>query len=640
MRFIHPEILYALFALIIPIVVHLFQLRRFKTEQFTNVVLLQKLVISSRKSSQLKKWLTLITRLLLLSCIILAFAQPYFPNEVNTKEEKALSIILDNSYSMSLKGEKGELFLRAKEDLLEYLPENEKFHLSTHTDNYRDLTKKELKSIIFDLAYTSNALDFYSLQTKSISNFRPNASAKKSIIVLSDFQNLQSQIRFDSLQDIDFHYIKYNPVNTFNFSIDTLFVKNSSDGKQLVFKVKASNQTDSSLPISIFDNDELLGKLTLKFENEKEKTYKFNIAEDEIKNGKIVIEDSALQYDNTFYFSITKPEPVKVLIISKTYSEYFDRIFNNDKFNYNQVLLKDLEYNDISSNTVILLNELDEIPDALIVSIENAHKANKVIGIIPAENSNTVGYNRIFEILNFGRYNSKIDREIKLTNINFSHPIFKNVFTDKVENFDYPTFDSYFESIATNNALSFSNGMSFLELKGKSFRFNAPIQSNSNFKQSPLIVVSFYNLAMQAQTNQNLYFTTGESNSISVKTKLKNDEVLKIENNKDVYIPRQQLSGENVNLTLIDYPAHAGHYVVKNSENDTLQHLAYNFDRRESLLEYQNMDKITFGKVYESFNDFSEYFNTNYKINSKWQWFIALALMFMIIELLLLRFIK
>ncbi len=640
MRFIHPEILYALFALIIPIVVHLFQLRRFKTEDFTNVALLQKLVISSRKSSQLKKWLTLLTRLLLLSCVILAFAQPYFPNEVEREDEKELSIFLDNSYSMSLKGEKGELFLRAKEDLLEYLPENEKFHLSTHSDNYRDLTKKELKSIIFDLGYTSNSLDFNSLQTKSISSFQTNVSTKKNVVVLSDFQNSQIQNKVDSLQNVDFHYIKYNPVNTFNFSIDTLFVKNSNNGKQLVFNVKSSNPTNSSLPISIFDDNKLLGKLTLKFENEKEKTYEFNIADGEIKNGKIVIEDSGLHYDNTFYFSISNPEPVNILIISKSYSEYFDRIYKSDKFNYKQVLVKNLEYTDISSNAVILLNELDEIPDALSVSIENAYKADKVIGIIPSENSNIMGYNRIFKTLDLNRYNSKIDQEIKLTNINFSHPLFENVFTDKVENFDYPTFDSYFESTSNNKALSFSNGFSFLELNGKSFRFNAPIENNSNFKQSPLIVVSFYNLALQAQTSRNLFFTTGQNQTISIKTTLKNDEVLKIEKNNDVYIPRQQPSGENVNLTLIDFPSLAGHYVVKNSENDTLQHLAYNYDRTESLLEYQNMDNKTYAKVYNNFNDFSEYFNSNYKINSKWQWFIAFALMFMIIELLLLRFIK
>ncbi|MGK0323583.1 MAG: hypothetical protein ACJAR4_001625, partial [Psychroserpens sp.] len=58
MQFKHPELLYALLLLIIPIIVHLFQLRKFKSVAFTNVQFLKELTIQTRKSSQIKKWLT------------------------------------------------------------------------------------------------------------------------------------------------------------------------------------------------------------------------------------------------------------------------------------------------------------------------------------------------------------------------------------------------------------------------------------------------------------------------------------------------------------------------------------------------------------------------------------------------------
>jgi hypothetical protein len=44
MQFKHPEILWALLLLLIPIIVHLFELRRFKKTPFTNVKMLQKVV--------------------------------------------------------------------------------------------------------------------------------------------------------------------------------------------------------------------------------------------------------------------------------------------------------------------------------------------------------------------------------------------------------------------------------------------------------------------------------------------------------------------------------------------------------------------------------------------------------------------
>ena len=57
MQFKHPELLYALLLLLIPIIVHLFQLRKFKTEAFTNVAYLKKVTLQTRKSAQIKKWL-------------------------------------------------------------------------------------------------------------------------------------------------------------------------------------------------------------------------------------------------------------------------------------------------------------------------------------------------------------------------------------------------------------------------------------------------------------------------------------------------------------------------------------------------------------------------------------------------------
>ncbi len=90
MQFKHPEILYALFLLLIPIFIHLFQLRRFQKVAFTNVAFLKKVTIQTRKSSQLKKWLTLLMRLVALACIIIAFAQPFTASKtaLNTKKKK------------------------------------------------------------------------------------------------------------------------------------------------------------------------------------------------------------------------------------------------------------------------------------------------------------------------------------------------------------------------------------------------------------------------------------------------------------------------------------------------------------------------------------------------------------------------
>ena len=136
MHFKHPEILYFLFLLIVPILVHLFQLRRFKISYFTNVRFLKELSIQTRKSSKIKKRLLLATRLLLLTCIILAFAQPFFEAKDSKNATNEMYIILDNSFSMQAKGKKGELLKRAVQELLENTPETTQFSLLTNTENY------------------------------------------------------------------------------------------------------------------------------------------------------------------------------------------------------------------------------------------------------------------------------------------------------------------------------------------------------------------------------------------------------------------------------------------------------------------------------------------------------------------------
>ena len=118
MQFKHPELLYALILLVIPIIVHLFQLRRFQKEAFTNVKFLKEITLQTRKSSQLKKWLTLLTRLLLLACVIVAFAQPFSSKSKSFNTTSETVIYLDNSFSMQAKGINGTLLNSAIQDII------------------------------------------------------------------------------------------------------------------------------------------------------------------------------------------------------------------------------------------------------------------------------------------------------------------------------------------------------------------------------------------------------------------------------------------------------------------------------------------------------------------------------------------
>ena len=193
MHFKHPEILYFLFLLIVPILVHLFQLRRFKKEYFTNVRFLKALSIQTRKSSKIKKWLLLSCRLLLLLFIILAFAQPFFESKDSKNANNELYIVLDNSFSMQAKGKKGELLKRAVQELLEETPENLNFSLLTNSENYWNTDIKSVRSALQNLKYSATPFQLDNI----IAQIKGHKSAfKKDVVIITDAVGLnQKQLK-------------------------------------------------------------------------------------------------------------------------------------------------------------------------------------------------------------------------------------------------------------------------------------------------------------------------------------------------------------------------------------------------------------------------------------------------------------
>ena len=179
MQFKHPELLYALFLLVIPILIHLFQLRRFQKVQFTNVKFLKSIKLQTRKSSQLKKWLTLLSRLLLLTSVIIAFAQPFIPNTEDFNEAQETIIYLDNSFRMQSKGTNGTLLNEAIQDIINTLPEDESFSLFTNDYTFKNTTVKAIKNDLIQLSHSPAQLNDEAAYLQGMQMFSKHKEATK-----------------------------------------------------------------------------------------------------------------------------------------------------------------------------------------------------------------------------------------------------------------------------------------------------------------------------------------------------------------------------------------------------------------------------------------------------------------------------
>jgi len=641
MQFKNPELLYALFLLVIPILIHLFQLRRFQKVQFTNVKFLKSVKLQTRKSSQLKKWITLLTRMLLLACAIIAFSQPFIPNTDDFNEAQETVIYLDNSFSMQAKGGNGTLLNEAIQDIINTLPEDESISLFTNDATFRNTTVKVLKNDLIQLSHSPTQLNYDAAYLKGKQLFTNKGAATRNLVLVSDFQQKENLLNFEADSTVQLKLVQPKSSLVSNISIDTIYVSNST-AETLDLNVKLSSETNKTqnVSISLFNDDVLLTKSAVDIDKEAETT--FTIANNKVINGKLMIDDVGLQFDNVFYFNINSKPKIKVLSINETADDSFlKRIYTDDEFDFQDFKFNALNFNLIPEQNLIILNELETISNALKTALIALKNDGGYVLIIPSNEADLNSYNQILRDLNINSFNNKNTTEKRITSINYNHPLLTNAFYSKVTNFQYPKVNkSYRFSSNANNVLSYEDGSPFLVGNTNTYAFSSALNSdNSNFKNSQLIIPVLYNMGLQSLKLSKLYYTIGQPNSIAIQTSIGQDDILTLDSDDSSVIPLQKTYSKSVVLETEDFPNTASILKVKNKDN-VLQNLSFNYNRTESNLSYYNLNALKNASLDSSLATAINTIKSNTTINALWKWFVIFALVFLIIEILLLKYLK
>ncbi len=652
MQFKHPEILYALFFLIIPIIVHLFQLQRFKKTPFTNVQFLKKLQQQSRKSSQIKKWLLLTMRLAAFTFLIIAFAQPFRSNFSKSTLHHTV-IYLDNSYSMQALGDEGELLKRAVQDLLKSLPKNEFVSFISNDNSYKDVSYTELKKILLSLNYSHQQLDFKTLLLKIGQLTRKKDSYLINILLISDFQ-ANKKFNWSYLNTnkrFSYKCVQLSPKSTNNTSIDSVFIDKKTASKIQLGIIVRQQKQNSETTVSLYNGTRLIGKTNVTFKKEHRKKVIFPIAFDTDFKGHVHVNDPALTFDNSFYFNINKPEKINILSIGKK-SNFLSRIFTKDEFIFKEYNLQSLAYNSINEQHTIILNELESIPKQLVQPLTDFIKKGGSLSIIPADNIKIDSYTYLLQQLGLGNIESTKKQELKITDINYGHPLLRDVFKKRVPNFQYPKTIQLYKRIGKKGIeiLGLENKTPFFEsfsLKAGNIYFCSTSlnEHTSNFQQSSLIVPLFYNIGRQSFSIPKLYYTLGnkKDTKISIALQLNSNEILSLTHKKEAFIPLQQRFPKKVSLQLDNKPTYSGHYTLK-SPVRKYGRLAFNHAARESILNYTSLESLEHKPknthLSTNITTVNQQLKENQKINWLFKWFLALSVVFLFFEMLILKYFK
>ena len=641
MQFKNPELLYALFLLVVPILIHLFQLRRFQKVKFTNVKFLKSVKLQTRKSSQLKKWITLVTRMLLLASVIIAFAQPFIPNTEAFNQKQETVIYLDNSFSMQANGSNGTLLNEAIQDVINTIPEDEVISLFTNDKTFRSITVKALKNDLIQLTHSPTQLNYAATYLKGKQLFSKGSAATQNLVLVSDFQQKEQPFNFETDSTVQLQLVQPKSTITSNISIDSIYVSNTTS-ETLELKVKLSNKTEpiKNVTISLFNDDVLLTKSAVDIDKEAEAT--FTVPNNKVINGKLTINDAGLQYDNSFYFNINSKPKIKVLAINGTADDSFlNRIYTEDEFDYKTFKLNTLNFNLIPDQNLIVLNELETISNALKTALIAFKNDGGKLLIIPSNEIDIISYNQLFKDLSVSTFGNQNAIEKRITSINYDHPLLANAFYSKVTNFQYPKVEkSYLFTSNSNSVLSYEDGSPFLTGNTNTYAFSSALNSdNSNFKNSQLIIPVLYNLGLQSLKLSKLYYTIGQPNTIAIQTSLGQDDILTLDTDDSSVIPLQKTYSKSVLLETQDFPNTAGILNVKNKET-VLQNLSFNYNRAESTLNYYDLSTLNGVTTTTSLATTINNIKSNTTINALWKWFVIFALIFLIIEMLLLKYLK
>lgn len=642
MHFKNPEILYFLLVLVIPILVHLFQLRRFKKEYFTNVRFLKELSIQTRKSSKIKKWLLLTSRLLLLTSLIIAFAQPYFIAKDSKNISNDLYIVLDNSYSMQAKGNKGELLKRTVQELLENIPENQNFSLITNDKTFWNTNIKTIQKEVKNITYSALPFQIESAMAKIKSR---KSKTNKDIIIISDALGLKP----NQLKSINNKFQNYFIIPEIeeknNIAIDSVYLNQTlNDFYEISVNLKTYGKQINTIPIGLYNNNKLIAKTIVKFEKEKT-TINFTIPRKDF-NGFVSINDASLKFDNIYYFTITKTEKINVTSIGKSEkSEFLNRIYNSEEFNYLNSTIDKLDYNTIDKQDAIILNELENLPQTLVTNLKSFVEKGGNLVFIPSVESKIQETNRFFETIGQIQYSNTQNSTKLITKIAFEHPLFESVFEDKITNFQYPNTKQSFELKTVNPPiLSYENQSCFLtsiQKQGSNvYVFAAPINKiNSNFQNSPLIVPIFYNMAQKSQSNGVNAITIGKTQPFLVETSLSMDEILELKNENEKFIPTQIKLNKKVKLEFNDYPIFAGNFGIYKKE-ELVRNISFNYDRSESNINQSKTNLLSDYKVFKSLDSVFNNLLSDRSNNEIWKIFVILTLLFLFLEVLIQKIIK
>ena len=594
MNFLYPGFLFALLLVAIPVLVHLFRFRRYKTVFFTRVKFLRSVETETRNRNKLKHLLTLLSRVLAIVCLVLAFAIPSCQKNAATGKT-AISIYIDNSLSMQNTGGNGILFETAREKAREIVkswgdagvfqilsndPGGAQLQFSSATDAIRHIDALRISP-------SSAGLSKVLKRMKEDLALRPE---NKNAYVISDFQQSFTGLP-ESLPKMNttVSFVRVAGKVVPNISLDSAWLEQpfvlEKQKNKLNFRLK--NFTSNALeefPVKLRAGNNLLGISRISVEPGAEAMGSIEFtSEVGVSTAELSIEDAAVDFDNRLFLNLS-PAPVNPLFIIGNNS-FVEAVFQSQSIF--GVMKKVGGIPPQNESGVLVWCGFTGIADAQAGLLKSWLSSGRAAVIVPAPNADFSGLAGRFGLPVF----RKAGGNLKLAAESLKNPFFRNVFKSVPANVEMPRVFQYFSSegeLGNGEAiLRLENGnplmLAFTAEQGKLFVFTAPFDNMAtNFVKSSLFLPVLTNALIAENGGAALYGTAGSKKFIPVNAAFPAGDKAVVLKNGKVELAAEAIRAEKgMKIFMGREPALAGNYEVISDKQKSAS-ISVNQNREDS----------------------------------------------------------
>ena len=673
MRFLYPNMLWGLFALLIPILIHLFNFRRHKLVYFSNTAVLRSIQQENAKTRKLKYLVTLLLRCLFIAALVLAFAFPYHPEKqlnVNT-ENTLVGIYIDNSMSMKGQSQRTTLIEDARQsarDLVHKLNPSNRYLLMTNSfeiQNEYPMNQEEM----LDQLDRMNPDGAPVLMGEVIDRFemlcKQHGFATSTLFVYSDFQSntfdLSAAKADTALQVV---MVPMVPEFKTNLYIDSVWLASPivQSGLTNELMVRVVNQGDKEvkgMPINFTMNNAMAASTTVDIEKNgtAEVEMQFVVEDSGEQRCSASLTDHPITFDDSYHFVLSVKPSLSVVELGNQPSSCA-MLFDDEQFHYSLMEPSRFDLTTIAQAQLLIVNESAVMNETLQQALLDAVSDGASLVVFPSmedPKNNRYLYNKLGLTLMEVDTNATSVEDLAL-----QHAFFNDMILDLPQHPDFPKVKRHVR-LKTNgmatSLLTLQNSDPMLMMtsvgKGQAFVMATALDPKwSDLADNALFVPMMVKMAFMGGKMDKLAYTIGQDKILVLSDiSQEGDRQYLIANSDRSFelMPASEVRNGKVYLYLNDNLPSAGFYDLL--INDTLNRVtAWNESRVESKMDFVDSEEANkaFGKAgfdVAAVLDTSDFATADLveamaHQSTQWKLFALIALLALIAEIAVLRFWK